>query len=418
MLEFGAITGALGMRRGYQKPLFMLLLFLTAIPLMPPRVAGFHYIHIWRVNYSGSLEVTGNQSYAFEPLWQYVDNTSWQTSEQRVFSLMHNDQIIEPLDILPDTDGNLQMILNLTSPLEPNDALEWDEEWIFTVTGARPPLPQISIEQAANRTEIQDIMSSDDYILYTSGTPLWKTNNVTLIDHAREIQQGLPEIWQENSLALVLASVAWIHTNIQKPQDFVEPQYPEELLASQLGDCDDQSNLLIVLLRILGIPSYLQTGHWYKEGSRRVGYLWGSAGDSGYLLVNWYNVLGHGWAMVFIPPWGWLPFDLTVANLDVDPLYAYTKSLYANEVPLVNLWKCISSDYIGSRRMEQQDLFSYQLHRVDTEIWTTLGSIPILDLSYFMTNSSTIIALVITLLVLICLVRFGIRRQSKEDKRK
>ena len=30
-----------------------------------------------------------------------------------------------------------------------------------------------------------------------------------------------------------------------------------------------------------------------------------------HLNISYNNVGWHGWAMVYIPPWGWLPVDLT-----------------------------------------------------------------------------------------------------------
>jgi transglutaminase-like putative cysteine protease len=212
-----------------------------------------------------------------------------------------------------------------------------------------------------------------------------------------------------------MAALVWISQHIERITTISNPQYPEELLNSTAGDCDDQSNLLIVLLRILGIPSYLMTGHWYQEGASTRGYLWGSVLEDAYLFADWKNVLGHGWAMVYVPPWGWLPFDLTAENLATSPLNAYYQSLYAQAMPMVMLWRCITTDYIGAQRTQRADLLKYKLHRTEFEDWSTLGNIPILDLQYFAANAATLIALTITLVFLSCFVAIGMRRQPREE---
>jgi hypothetical protein len=60
-----------------------------------------------------------------------------------------------------------------------------------------------------------------------------------------------------------------------------EPQSPEQLVASQAGDCDDFSVLFISMARYLGIPAWLELGLLYDE-----------------LRGEWGP---HGWATVYIP---------------------------------------------------------------------------------------------------------------------
>jgi transglutaminase-like putative cysteine protease len=402
--------------RGHRSVLLFFCLFLVALlGLIPPRTEAFYYVHIWQVSFSGSLAVRGNESYPISTGWNYVGNSSWQTCDQLVFEMTTTNHTVVPTDLVTDSDNNPQLVLNITSPLPPQDVLSWRQNWRFTVADRRPVLPRISLEQAGSVDEIQSLIGADDYVLYTQYTDLWKTTNQTLIDVADAIRDTIPVAQQNNVLAQVCAVLAWIGQNVQRTTDLSAPQYPEELLLSRAGDCDDMSNLLIALLRILGMPSYLMTGHWFQDGARTSGYLWGSVAQDAYLFVDWRNVLGHGWAMVYVPPWGWLPFDLTADNVGSTPLNAYYQSLYAQSVPMVTLWQCISTDYVRAQRQEEADLFDYRLHRSDFEEWSTLGSIPILDLPYFVANAATVIALTSTLASIGCLVGIGMRRQPREE---
>lgn len=391
----------------------LFLLLLVAMSL--PRVSAFQYVHHWRVNFSGSLFVSGNQSLPVSPFWSYIGNTSWQTCEQKFFAMTQNNETIEATGIGIDDDGNPRLSLNLTSPLAPQDVLIWEEEWMFTVLDHRSLLPQISVTQSGSLVEVEERIGSEDFDLFTHRTPLWDTTNTSLTDLAQTIRDSLPEERQDNVLALIYASIQWIQANIFRSSGITDPQYPEELIISQIGDCDDQSNLLICLLRIFGIPSYLMTGHWFQEGARTYGFVWGSVANNSYRYVDFQNAVGHGWAMVFVPPWGWLPFDLLSVGIGVNPANTYTDSLYASDRPFVSLWQIVASDYIGEMRTEQTNLFTYQLHRTEYEEWTSLGSVPIIDAEYLAANMVTLIALIITLGSLTFLVGLAIRRHSKED---
>lgn len=394
------------------------ILLLLVIVTLPPPVSAFNYIHYWRTSFSGSLEVTGDVSMPIEPYWSYIGNTTWQTCEQISFRMTLNESPVEIIEIDADVDGNPHLTLNLSSRVQPGEVLSWDEEWLFTVVNRRPMLPHISIAQSGTIGDIQWFMEPEDYSLFTRGTSLWKTGNATLIEIAQLIADQIPGQQQDprqNALALVLLAIQWIQDNISRSSGVTEPQYPEETIVSMIGDCDDQSNLLITFLRIYGIPSYLTTGHWFQEGARTSGFIWGSLEDNAYRYVDYLNSVGHGWVMVYIPPWGWLPFDLFSLEQGTNPIEAYTQSLFASTLPFVTLWQIISSDYIAQRRAEEADLFTYEIHRIELEEWTSLGSIPIIDAEYLVTNMATLIALILTLGFLTFLVGLAVRRATKEE---
>lgn len=406
------------MRKNGSASVLLVIILFALLCSPPPSVRGFRYVHFWNFSFSGAMIVSGNSSYSAESYryWSYYDNSSSQVCKQTMQNITLNNESVEIFGMGADIDGNLFLESNLTAPFQPGDILLWQEEWAFEVLDHRVDLPQISKEQSGNVSDISSSMGGEEYYWYTQATELWKTDNGTLIDLATSIQNELTEEEQENSLALIYAVMSWIDTNIHNPITLTEPQYPEELIVSQIGDCDDKSNLLIVLLRLLGIPCYLMTGHWFQEGAITTGFLWGSIAEEAYLYVDWRNGMGHAWVMAYVPPWGWLPFDLLTGYVTNDPSSAVYSSLYARHVPIVTLWVCNGSDYIGERRTAQLDLYNHSLQRMEYELWEFEGSIPILDTIYFSANTLTLIALIATVSILSCLVGIGMRRQPPQEE--
>ena len=121
--------------RLWQIAVFLFLIFLLALP--PHRANAFQYLHYWRVTFSGSIEVHGNESLPISSFWDYIGNRSWQTCEQLSFNMVHNYDPIEPTGIGEDIDGNPRLDLDIGLLLEPNDTLQWEEEWLFTVSDRR-----------------------------------------------------------------------------------------------------------------------------------------------------------------------------------------------------------------------------------------------------------------------------------------
>ena len=62
------------------------------------------------------------------------------------------------------------------------------------------------------------------------------------------------------------------------------------------GDCGQQTLLLMTLLRLNGIPTRWQSGWVYSDGE--------------------YDNM-HDWAQIYLPPYGWVPMDVTFGRLAV-----------------------------------------------------------------------------------------------------
>jgi hypothetical protein len=104
--------------------------------------------------------------------------------------------------------------------------------------------------------------------------------------------------------------IDWLADNTEY-SNFEVPRYPNQTAVDGLGDCDDQSILLISMCRSLGIPAYLQVGIVIHPSIVDSETSW-----EGHLNDTKKGVGWHAWAMIYVPPWGWLPVDLTLVQED------------------------------------------------------------------------------------------------------
>lgn len=185
----------------------------------------------------------------------------------------------------------------------------------------------------------------------------WNYNDARaryLVEAAKRIVGG-----ERRVLAIVAKLVDWIWGKVDYEVG-KGPRYPWETLPpSKLeagrgkGDCDDQANLLILALRSLGIPAYLKTALVadFNYGEERT--IW--APESHYYVAFVGVDYAHAWAEVYVPPWGWLPVDLTFHAAAGDPLGAIRTSAPSEfwawqTVVTVRMESMCHGDYIRESR--------------------------------------------------------------------
>lgn len=165
----------------------------------------------------------------------------------------------------------------------------------------------------------------------------WQVNDSEIVDLAHRIIGN-----ETNVLTMIRKFVGWIKGNIGYRSSDI-PRYPNETLKERFGDCDDQANLLITFCRLYGIPAHLQIGCMYLPSKvNETSHSW-----DGHLTTILSRIGWHGWAMVYVPPWGWLPVDLTYAQgISADPLNSMKKSaiILQETVQYFNITK---TDYIA-----------------------------------------------------------------------
>lgn len=100
--------------------------------------------------------------------------------------------------------------------------------------------------------------------------------NPTVQQIAAELQEGRVKVYD-----MVTAVYDWITERYTYDRGGTKLKTCSQMLASTKGDCDDQSVLMISILRAMGIPAWLELGMLYNKQTN-----------------TWF---GHGWANVLIP---------------------------------------------------------------------------------------------------------------------
>jgi hypothetical protein len=255
-------------------------------------------------------------------------NNSWQTVK-----LLNSTFPVEAFK--NDSDGNSIAVLQF-----PKAELLSGENLSFVVwyqITTRPrTIPNIAENASGELDDIESALVSD----YTSEGGPWQTSNVALKQLASSLKGNETRV-----LSIVRSFIAWIEDHVEYPNTQHEvPYYPSETYSKLEGDCDDQAMLLITLCRIVGIPAYLQVGCIYMLTRTSVeSSYWDNRVTFVQKHIGW-----HGWAIVYIPPWGWLPVDLTyvLQNRD-DPLNAI-KHGAITEPTAVQYENVTHADYVAS----------------------------------------------------------------------
>ena len=261
-------------------------------------------------------------------------NTSWQTVY--LLSTSHTYKTTK------DAEGNPIIILGSSSvPHGGNITLKLS---LRIVPIQRKP-PYLNFSASGNISDIPKELQQE----CTTGTGTWLIDNQTLRELAFQIREK-----KTNVLEIVTSLSNWIGNNIVDYSSDI-PRYPTETYDSKKGDCDDKANLLITFCRILGIPAYLQVGS-LKTSSQNKETYW-----DGHVLYSTKYISYHGWAIIYIPTWGWLPFDMTLGWKRSDSLGVVTSAPIWNyeTFQIMNITK---SDWAGEGRAEKEATIKNQLY--------------------------------------------------------
>ena len=241
---------------------------------------------------------------------------------------------------LRDEDGNLFAELALPEKIEPGGNITVTIIMMINITSRS--LPEVSIDSSGSFSDIPAWLAN-----YTVSSGAWRYEDECLkyiADLAAQIKGN-----DTNILRVISKMVEFIGGRVRYPEgeELRPPQYPNQTLPSTgeagWGDCDDQSALLITMLRSVGIPSYLQTGGVVSPIYSISGETW-----SGHLTLVSKGIGWHGWVEAYVPPWGWLPVDITYGYYSNrrDPLSSIKYSASARE-PMLESEKYSSIDFVA-----------------------------------------------------------------------
>jgi len=279
-------------------------------------------------------------------------NNSWQSA--------HLLNCNWPFKRSVDIDGNPIVILD-APPIPPRGNLTIGVE-IKIFKRAREA-PDINFSMSGKLYDIPFELRQE--FCGTCGT--WQVDNETLRNLSFQIWRSIENT--TNVLKIVCALADWIGNNITYPyMNHETALYPTETFDLREGDCDDQANLLITMCRTLGIPSFLQVGCLQDLTLPENETHW-----NGHLITHFRLIGFHAWAMVYIPPWGWLPFDMTWGWTPSDPLggikSAAVYGLYA--ALMMNITK---SDWVGDGRAVKEIVMNSPIYIYDEEELTPCPS--------------------------------------------
>jgi len=274
--------------------------------------------------------------------------------EDKLFLIFQNTSIQQAciLEVNPriktvhrDVDGNLWAELDFPEKIGPGENVT--ANIIVKVNLTRRSIPRVSIDSSGSIFEIPKELAN-----YTLSSGAWaydSTNLKYIADLAAQVKGN-----DTNVLRIVYNMVRFIGERVEYPysEELRPPQYPNQTLPSPelkgKGDCDDQSALLVTMLRSIGIPSYLQTGGIVSKDYSTVGSTW-----NGHLYISSKGIGWHGWVEAYVPPWGWLPIDMTYGYSSNEPLYSISRSAPARELVLESE-KYSSIDFVAENRMMEE----------------------------------------------------------------
>jgi hypothetical protein len=183
--------------------------------------------------------------------------------------------------------------------------------------------------------------------------------NSDIISQASEIIEN-----EDNAYLAVHEIADWVYNNIEYDLNTVTAKAAKQsswTLENRQGVCDEITSLFISMTRSIGIPARFVSGVAY---------------------TNLYDDFGnHGWAEVYYPDYGWVPYDVTFDQFGwIDPTHvALQKTADAGSSSITYSWEAngdinletgeISSlGEITSLGNDMEQVFDINLHAIETEV--------------------------------------------------
>ena len=160
---------------------------------------------------------------------------------------------------------------------------------------------------------IQEI--PEDVVVYTKPSETIDSGDEDIVRIASELVKGEDDLY-----AAVFKIADWTKNNINYNLSTLTAEVSQKaswVLENKQGVCDELTSLFIALLRTVGIPARFVSGISYTE-SELFPEKWGP----------------HGWAEVYFPGYGWVPFDVTYGEFGwTDPTHIKFKDSVDSDEP-------------------------------------------------------------------------------------
>ncbi len=167
----------------------------------------------------------------------------------------------------------------------------------------------------------------EELVPYTEPSEIIDSNDEDVRGFAAEIAEGEDDLYE-----LVHKIAEWTKSNIKYDLSTLTEKVSQKaswVLDNRKGVCDELTSLFIAMLRSLGIPAKFVSGVAYTE--------------SELFPENWGS---HGWAEVYFPGYGWIPYDVTYGQFGyIDPTHVKLKeSVDSNEPSVQYKWVASNID--------------------------------------------------------------------------
>lgn len=173
-----------------------------------------------------------------------------------------------------------------------------------------------------------------DVTVYTKPSETIDSNDEAIIRIASDIVKGEDDLY-----AAVFKIAEWTKNSINYNLSTLTAEVSQKaswVLQNKQGVCDELTSLFIALLRSVGVPARFVSGISYT--------------NSPLFPENWG---AHGWAEVYFPGYGWVPFDVTYGEFGwVDPTHIkFKESVDSDEPSTYYNWVGRNAD-LKTRKLE------------------------------------------------------------------
>ncbi|MGB5417691.1 transglutaminase family protein [Algibacter sp.] len=236
-------------------------------------MATFYIKHITKYSYNSNV-IDGATLIRLHPI-----NDDYQKVTSHLISVTNNPYIETFIDFFDNRVGTFMIT-------EPHTELNIISE--IEVTTTDRIFPDDSADIASQWEELKRIQNTIELIDYTKHKPFKGSQDIKDI-----ILNGMLKTKSPFKAALELCE--YVHNNFEYKPGITDVNTPlEDAWKLQAGVCQDFTNVLLIMIKILGIPA------------RYV---------SGYICPNDAITRGvgatHAWVEVYIPYYGWLGIDPT-----------------------------------------------------------------------------------------------------------
>ncbi len=205
------------------------------------------------------------------------------------------EYIIADILLFPENESRLK-VLEMETFSEPNASIRLNHKATFRWDDVKENLIRFGIISKLNvKNDIANVRKKIDFPLKD---PVFRDylEFTSFIDADQDIYNKANELVEgENDFYFVVFKIAeWVRENIKYDLNTMTEKALQKstwVFDNREGVCDEITNLFISLLRSVGIPARFVSGTVYSN-----------------VIDNWG---GHGWAEVYFPEYGWVPFDVT-----------------------------------------------------------------------------------------------------------